>query len=135
MAAHAHARHWLRVPGAISGWVTLRARWVTLRARWVTLRARWVTLRARWGDAKSSLGDAKSSLGDAERSLGDAFRCIDVELVSKMCHAADCIVCIDGTFATPINQRALSQGADLVLHSATKYIAGAWAPTRQLPFP
>jgi hypothetical protein len=71
MAAHAHARHWLRVPGAISGWVTLRARWVTLRARWVTLRARWVTLRARWGDAKSSLGDAKSSLGDAKSSLWD----------------------------------------------------------------
>jgi cystathionine gamma-synthase len=34
------------------------------------------------------------------------------------------LVCIDGTFATPINQKALSLGADLVVNSATKYIAG-----------
>jgi len=33
-------------------------------------------------------------------------------------------VCIDGTFATPINQQAIALGADLVLHSATKYLAG-----------
>ena len=33
-------------------------------------------------------------------------------------------MCIDGTFATPLNQKALSLGADLVLHSATKYIGG-----------
>lgn len=34
------------------------------------------------------------------------------------------IVCIDSTFCTPINSRALEFGADLVLHSATKYLAG-----------
>ncbi len=34
------------------------------------------------------------------------------------------VVCIDSTFATPINSRALELGADLVLHSATKYLAG-----------
>ncbi len=34
------------------------------------------------------------------------------------------IVCIDSTFSTPINSRALDFGADLVLHSATKYLAG-----------
>lgn len=33
-------------------------------------------------------------------------------------------MCIDSTFATPINSRALEFGADLVLHSATKYMAG-----------
>ena len=31
---------------------------------------------------------------------------------------------IDSTFATPVNQTALTQGADIVLHSATKYLAG-----------
>ena len=41
-----------------------------------------------------------------------------------MCHKAGAVVCIDGTFATPINQRAIADGADLILHSATKYIAG-----------
>jgi cystathionine gamma-synthase len=34
------------------------------------------------------------------------------------------IVCIDSTFSTPINSKALQYGADLVLHSATKYLAG-----------
>ncbi|KAF5961805.1 hypothetical protein HYC85_003014 [Camellia sinensis] len=34
------------------------------------------------------------------------------------------LVCIDGTFATPLNQKALALGADIVLHSATKFIAG-----------
>jgi cystathionine gamma-synthase len=34
------------------------------------------------------------------------------------------VVCIDSTFATPINSRAIELGADLVLHSATKYLAG-----------
>jgi cystathionine beta-lyase/cystathionine gamma-synthase len=33
-------------------------------------------------------------------------------------------VCIDGTFATPLNQKALALGADIVIHSATKYIGG-----------
>jgi cystathionine gamma-synthase len=33
-------------------------------------------------------------------------------------------VVIDGTFATPVNHRSLADGADLVLHSATKYLGG-----------
>jgi Cys/Met metabolism PLP-dependent enzyme len=51
-------------------------------------------------------------------------RCVDIPLVSKLCHAAGAVVCIDSTFATPINQRALDMGADIVIHSATKYLAG-----------
>ena len=34
------------------------------------------------------------------------------------------MVCIDSTFATPLNQKALALGADLVIHSATKYLGG-----------
>lgn len=51
-------------------------------------------------------------------------RCVDIKLVSELCHRKGALVCIDGTFATPINQKALSLGADLVVNSATKYIAG-----------
>ncbi|GJZ04616.1 cystathionine gamma-synthase 1, chloroplastic-like protein, partial [Tanacetum coccineum] len=43
---------------------------------------------------------------------------------NKLCHAHGAVVCIDGTFATPLNQKALALGADIVLHSATKYIGG-----------
>ena len=35
-----------------------------------------------------------------------------------------CKLLVDATFATPVNQRPLEQGADLVLHSATKYLGG-----------
>lgn len=41
-----------------------------------------------------------------------------------MCREVGTTMVIDSTFATPVNQRALSQGADLVIHSATKYLAG-----------
>ncbi|NIR45664.1 MAG: aminotransferase class I/II-fold pyridoxal phosphate-dependent enzyme [Gemmatimonadetes bacterium] len=36
----------------------------------------------------------------------------------------DAFVCMDNTFATPINQRPLEHGIDLVVHSATKYLGG-----------
>lgn len=52
------------------------------------------------------------------------LRCVDIERVSKLCHDKGALVCVDGTFATPMNQKALALGADLVVHSATKYIAG-----------
>nr|KJB11080.1 hypothetical protein B456_001G240300 [Gossypium raimondii] len=52
------------------------------------------------------------------------LECVDIERVSKLCHSKGALVCIDGTFATPLNQKALALGADLVLHSATKFIGG-----------
>jgi len=39
-------------------------------------------------------------------------------------HARGTKVVIDSTFATPVNHRALDDGADLVIHSATKYLGG-----------
>jgi cystathionine gamma-synthase len=41
-----------------------------------------------------------------------------------VCHARGVEVVIDSTFATPINHRALAEGADYVIHSATKYLGG-----------
>lgn len=64
------------------------------------------------------------SLFFTESPTNPFLRCVDIELVSKLCHSKGALVCIDGTFATPLNQKALALGADLVLHSATKYIAG-----------
>ena len=49
---------------------------------------------------------------------------MDIQRISELCHARGAVVCIDGTFATPINMRAIDFGADLVLHSATKYLGG-----------
>lgn len=71
-----------------------------------------------------ALKQHKVSLYFSETPTNPYLRCVDVEAVSRLCHAHGAVVCIDSTFATPINQQALSLGADLVLHSATKYLAG-----------
>ncbi|KAI3785239.1 hypothetical protein L1987_44354 [Smallanthus sonchifolius] len=73
---------------------------------------------------ESALDDHKVSLFFTESPTNPFLRCVDIELVSKLCHAKGALVCIDGTFATPLNQKALALGADIVVHSATKYIGG-----------
>jgi cystathionine gamma-synthase len=52
------------------------------------------------------------------------LRVIDVTEAARVCHERGVDVVIDSTFATPINHRALADGADYVLHSATKYLGG-----------
>jgi cystathionine beta-lyase/cystathionine gamma-synthase len=48
----------------------------------------------------------------------------DVPRIADAAHAAGARVVVDATFATPILQRPLALGADLVVHSATKYLGG-----------
>jgi cystathionine gamma-synthase len=48
----------------------------------------------------------------------------DIAAVSEIAHAADALVCVDSTVATPIFTRPLALGADIVMHSATKYLNG-----------
>jgi len=48
----------------------------------------------------------------------------DVQAVANIVEGKDILVCVDNTFATPILQQPLSQGADVVMHSATKYLGG-----------
>jgi cystathionine gamma-synthase len=52
------------------------------------------------------------------------LRVIDVVETARVCHAAGVKVVIDSTFASPVNHRALEDGADYVIHSATKFLAG-----------
>ena len=49
---------------------------------------------------------------------------VDIEEVSKKAHAAGAKVIVDNTFMTPYLQSPLALGADMVVHSATKYIGG-----------
>lgn len=76
------------------------------------------------GALERALDSQKVSLFFSESPTNPYLRCIDIELVSRMCHARGTLVCIDCTFATPVNQKAIALGADMVLHSATKYYAG-----------
>lgn len=52
------------------------------------------------------------------------LRVTDVAAFVEVAHDRNVKVIIDSTFATPINHRPLQDGADLVLHSATKYLGG-----------
>jgi cystathionine gamma-synthase len=49
---------------------------------------------------------------------------VDIARLSAAAHRIGATVVVDNTFATPINQNPLSLGADLVLHSATKFLGG-----------
>jgi len=48
----------------------------------------------------------------------------DIDAIAQLAHARGAIVCADNTFATPIWQRPFEHGADIVMHSSTKYFGG-----------
>jgi cystathionine gamma-synthase len=52
------------------------------------------------------------------------LRVIDVPEAVEVCHRRGVQVVIDSTFASPVNHRPLEDGADYVIHSATKYLGG-----------
>jgi cystathionine gamma-synthase len=52
------------------------------------------------------------------------LRVTDIPAFAEVARARGVKIIIDSTFATPVNHRALSEGADLVVHSATKYLGG-----------
>ncbi len=52
------------------------------------------------------------------------MRVTDIEAVADIAHGHGALVCVDSTFASPCNQNPLALGADVVVHSTTKYLAG-----------
>ena len=49
---------------------------------------------------------------------------IDIKSLAKLSKRNNTLLCVDNTFASPYLQRPLDLGADIIIHSATKYIAG-----------
>jgi len=47
-----------------------------------------------------------------------------MQAIAQKAHKYDALVCVDNTFASPVNQNPLQWGVDLVVHSATKYLGG-----------
>jgi len=77
-----------------------------------------------------SLTDAinpNTSIFFTESPTNPYLRCVDIERarsISDQQSNCNCAVVIDSTFATPVNQLPLTLGAHLVVHSASKYLAG-----------
>jgi cystathionine gamma-synthase len=59
-----------------------------------------------------------------ETPTNPTVKITDIELMAKAGKAAGALVVVDNTFATPMNQNPLALGADLVIHSATKFLGG-----------
>lgn len=74
------------------------------------------SLRANW--------PSDTSIVWLETPTNPLLTCIDIAAVSEVAHANGAIVVVDNTFATPYLQQPLDHGADIVVHSATKYLGG-----------
>jgi cystathionine beta-lyase/cystathionine gamma-synthase len=59
-----------------------------------------------------------------ETPTNPLLRVIDPEPIATLCKTEGLVLLVDSTFATPINFRPLEHGADVVIHSATKYLNG-----------
>ena len=59
-----------------------------------------------------------------ETPTNPLLKIVDIEAVAKVAHARGVLVGCDNTFASPYCQRPLDHGADIVMHSATKYLGG-----------
>ena len=90
---------------------------------------------AEWGvsfDAvdMTDLGAVEQAIGERTRLVwvetptNPLLRIVDIEAVASLARGAGAWVAVDNTFATPYLQRPLELGADLVVHSTTKYLGG-----------
>jgi len=75
------------------------------------------------GDIEQHINE-KTKLIWVETPTNPMMNIIDIEAVSKVAKKHELLLAVDNTFATPYLQRPLELGADIVMHSATKYLGG-----------
>lgn len=79
---------------------------------------------------KEEVGQLANTLGEPgklvyfETPANPNLAILDIAAIARIAHQHGALVAVDNTFASPINQQPLELGADLVLHSATKYLGG-----------
>lgn len=66
----------------------------------------------------------QARLAFAESPVNPTMEIVDLKSLAEIAHARDAWLFVDNTFATPYCQRPLALGADVVLHSTTKYLSG-----------
>lgn len=78
----------------------------------------------------TDLNEVRSAINDSTKLLwietptNPMLKIVDMEPLIGLAKERNLLVCVDNTFASPYLQRPLELGADMVLHSATKYLAG-----------
>jgi|TARA_B110000444_G_scaffold253643_1_gene284840 cystathionine beta-lyase len=68
--------------------------------------------------------NSKTKMIWIESPTNPMLNVVDIEKVSKIARSAEALLVVDNTFATPYLQQPIKLGADIVLHSGTKYIGG-----------
>jgi cystathionine beta-lyase len=66
----------------------------------------------------------KTKLIWIETPTNPTLKVSDIAAIAKIARASGCWLCVDNTFASPALQKPLALGADIVVHSATKYLGG-----------
>lgn len=66
----------------------------------------------------------KTKLIWLETPTNPTLKISDIAAIAKIAKAHRCLLCVDNTFASPALQQPLTLGADIVIHSATKYLGG-----------
>ncbi|MDR7194161.1 cystathionine gamma-synthase [Luteimonas terrae] len=67
---------------------------------------------------------AKTKLVWIETPTNPMLKIVDIQAIADIAHRRGLLVVVDNTFASPILQRPIEHGADIVMHSATKYLNG-----------
>ena len=83
-----------------------------------------IDLRDLGAVAAAFAGEAPPRMVWIETPSNPLLKIVDIAAVARLAAAAGATTVVDNTFATPYLQRPLELGADLVLHSATKYLGG-----------
>jgi len=66
----------------------------------------------------------KTKLVFVETPTNPMMRITPIAAIAELAHGVGALLCVDNTFASPINQRPIDLGADIVVHSTTKYLNG-----------
>ncbi len=72
----------------------------------------------------AALDAGRTALVYVETPTNPLLRLVDLRAVARAAHRARALLAVDNTFASPALQRPLELGADIVLHSTTKYLGG-----------
>jgi cystathionine beta-lyase/cystathionine gamma-synthase len=78
----------------------------------------------------SEVEEAEARLRDGcrlvflETPTNPTLEVLDIRRIAELCHRHGALLAVDSTFASPVNQQPLALGADIVIHSCTKYLGG-----------
>jgi cystathionine gamma-synthase len=75
-------------------------------------------------DLRRTVIPGKTAVVWIESPVNPTWDVIDIALAAEIAHAAGAVLAVDATVASPVTTRALEHGADIVFHSATKYLNG-----------